>query len=280
MGSCPKSRMAFHSEAAALERMADVYGKGPERFDRVFKKMRKVGLPEVRRYCAPLQALFWMAQDGTVEELDSILQEYTLAGLLTLAWRLKDRHRGKVLRLSEKEYLEIIEAMNEEDRTRLRRVPLENRNEFIMDLYKSVPKFFPREALQIIEKALAVDTRWKDFDIVTARLNSPELVDYYERSRIRYRYEPGHGEDYGHVFRYNEGHCMMITAFTRYCLQKAGYKARSYIVTDSALSPGGYHHRACLFVVNGRKYIMDNGRGHQLGIVRFADYNYHGRRWS
>ena len=155
-----------------------------------------------------------------------------------------------------------------------------NRNEFVMGIYKIVSEFFPPVAQQIIEKALVVDTRWKDLDVVTDRLNSPELVDHYERSRIRYHYEPGHLDDYRHVFRYNEGHCMMITAFTRYCLHRAGYKARNYNVTDSDLSPGGYHHRACLFEVNGRKYIMDNGRGHPLGIVRFEDYEYHGHRWS
>jgi len=269
-----------HSEAAALERLAEVYRKDPERFDKVFEKMYKVGLPEVRKYCTPLQTLFWMAQDGNVEELDSILQTYTLSRLLTRAWYFKDRLRRKVLRLSEKDYQQIIEATKKEDRNTLRRVQPEQRNEFIVYMYKSVPEFFSREARQIIDKALVIDTRWEDFDVVTARLNSPELVDYYERARIRYHYETGMLENYGYVFRYNVGHCMMITAFTRYCLQKAGYKAVSYIVTDSEISAGGYNHRACLFEVNGRKYIMDNGRNHQLGIVRFEDYNYNGRRWS
>lgn len=119
---------------------------------------------------------------------------------------------------------------------------------------------------------------WDDFDTVVERLNAPQLIDYYERYIITYRYRPGHGDSLFEaktVFKNKSGHCAQITAFTVFCLRKAGYSAEKFIVDEPSLrSPDGNKHRVTLFKVNGREYIMDNGRrAPQFGIKRFQDYS-------
>lgn len=202
-------------EQVAMNQIIDLYSRDPLTFNKAFKQMYKVGLPEVRKYCTPLQALLWLAQDGKLGPTNNPIQNYTLKSLLDVAWD---------------------------------------------DLYSWT------------------DTaRWNDFHTVVYRLNSPELLDYYERRVISYKYEPGYGEDPGEawrVFKNKYGHCAQITAFTVYILQKAGYKAYRHLINHPALmSPKGNLHRVCLFIVNGKKYIMDNGRGHRpYGIIRFEEY--------
>lgn len=212
MGKLPEIQDGIsESESSALNRIADIYNTNPEHFDSVFKEMYKVGLPNVRRYCSPLQALFWMAEDGKLIDNKDILTDYSLGKLLGKAWIFKN-------------------------------------------------------------------PRWNTFSKVIGRLNAPELIDYYERSRFTYHYvksqRPEDDYDYYYVFKTNRGHCVQITAFTVYCLHKGGYKAREHHVD----SPSGRHlyHAVCLFEWNGKKYIMDNGRpdkSSRRGIIPFDEYN-------
>ena len=261
-------------EVAALKEVLRLYEMDPQTFDTAFQQMYKVGLPEVRKYCSPLQALFWLAKDGKSKELNSIVKEYSLYNLLSLSWSFGAKINGKVLSLSEEQIQEITHYLSENERACVERYQSEQKSKVISILYNREPKAFPREARNIIKSALKDDRRWNDFDTVIARLNAPELIDYYERQRIRYHYEPLHGEDFAeviYVFNNNRGHCAMITAFTVYCFTKAGYKASTHYVKD----PGGSKpHRVCIFEVAGKRYVMDNGRPRQLGIVPYDQYSY------
>ena len=203
------------TEQAAMNQIIELYRSDPLTFNRTFRQMYKVGLPEVRKYCTPLQALFWLSQDGELNATNNPIENYTLKSLLDVAW---------------------------------------------VDLFS------------------VTDTeRWNHFQTVVDRLNSPELLDYYERHVIQYKYEPGYGEgpeEARRVFKNKYGHCAQVTAFTVYILQRAGYKAYRHLIGHPALrSPKGNFHRVCLFTVNGSKYIMDNGRRRPFGIIRFEDYD-------
>lgn len=125
--------------------------------------------------------------------------------------------------------------------------------------------------------------RWKDFNIVTERLNAPELVNYYERRR--FIYSTGHGRNVtpSYVFKRNTGSCTPITVFTVHCLQKGGYKASKINVQKLNVQQPShrYGHVVCLFDVNGSKYIFDNGRPDKFlrrGIIPLEEYEmYHDR---
>lgn len=263
-------------EVSALDQLLHLYKMNPRAFDRTFKRMYKVGLPEVRAYCSPLQGLFWLAEDGKFKETASIVQDYSLHRLLESAWSFEDMVQGKILRLSEEQIQEITRYLDEKESAWLEKFPPEQKNKFISIRYAWEPNAFPKEAREIIKRALGDERRWHDFYTVISSLNAPELIDYYERKRIRYHYEPLHDEDFAevlYVFNNNRGHCAMITAFTVYCFKKAGYKVATHYVDD----PGGSKpHRICLFEVDGKKYIMDNGRPYPLGIIPYDQYRFSG----
>jgi hypothetical protein len=48
--------------------------------------MYRTGLPEVRNYCSPLQALFWLAQKGDSKKIEIIINNFSLGDLLSHAW--------------------------------------------------------------------------------------------------------------------------------------------------------------------------------------------------
>jgi len=125
--------------------------------------------------------------------------------------------------------------------------------------------------------------RWEDFNMVTERLNSPELVNYYERRR--FIYSTGHGRNVN-VFKRNTGSCTPTTVFTVYCLQKGGYKASKINVQKLNVQQPShcYGHVVSLFEVNGSKYILDNGRPDKFlrrGIIPLEEYEmYHDRLYA
>ena len=74
-------------EESALTRIIDLYKSNPAEFDKAFNKMYKVGLPEYRKYCSPLQALYWLAEDGLLVSEKDLITLYTLKKLLDKAWK-------------------------------------------------------------------------------------------------------------------------------------------------------------------------------------------------
>jgi hypothetical protein len=121
--------------------------------------------------------------------------------------------------------------------------------------------------------------RWSDYEVVTNRLNAPEIVDYYERVRFRYQSKRGKknaktGEP-KKIFSRNEGNCADTAVFSAYCLKKAGYK--TYVKNVHPSSRGW--HAVCFFEDNNTKYIIDNGRPDKFlrrGIVPAEEYKmYH-----
>jgi hypothetical protein len=266
-------------EISALNNIIELNRKYPDNFEDVFNLMYQVGIPEIRKYCSPLQALFWLAEEGNVISLNDIVIAYSLEKLLDRAWIFKPS-----MFKSKNELLEIIAGINNDAKKiiylmDLKYYDLAEMQAFLFIDYKNNPKMFSKNSRTKIEKGMAMGnlkSKWDNFDVVVERLNSPELLDYYERHVLRYKYQRGYGEGPAQakrVFKNKYGHCAQFTAFTVYILQKAGYEAHRYIAANPALkSPRGNYHRACLFMVKGKKYIMDNGRHIPIGIVRFEDY--------
>jgi len=265
------------NENYALEKLIKLYGENPNAFYKVFEEMYQIGNPGVRKYCSPLQALFWLAEDGKLDDAKDILKDYSPEKLLGTAWSFQPRP----ILFSEEQISMIIDNMKDK---RMQELFFKNKNDkeriqgIINFHYKHSPRIFEPKARVIIKEAKSEneDLRWEDFNLVTDRLNSPELLDYYERHVISYKYQSGYGEgpeEARRVFNNKFGHCAQVTAFTVYVLRKASYEARRYIVSDPMLkSPRGNYHRATLFIAKGKKYIMDNGRGYPKGIERFEDY--------
>ena len=115
--------------------------------------------------------------------------------------------------------------------------------------------------------------RWQDYEVVTDRLNAPELVNYYQRIRFVYKSKRatgrgGHGEP-KKIFGTNSGNCDDTAAFAAYCLKKAGYDT-----TVKNVHPTDWH-TVCVFKYNRNKFIIDNGRPDKFlrrGIIPEDEY--------
>ncbi|MGD8368416.1 MAG: hypothetical protein PVG78_12310 [Desulfobacterales bacterium] len=128
--------------------------------------------------------------------------------------------------------------------------------------------------------------RWNGFGEVTDRLNSPELIDFYESRSFSYKkIRLRTLDDYKNpriLFERKQGECWLFTAFSVYCLTKAGYEARAITVFHGNSSVP--NHVTCLYTdKDGKERILDNTLRayiHTSGIyekeVYLDNYPYYG----
>lgn len=279
LGKLPEIRDGLNSdEDRGLTNLARFVDRNPELAIAVFERMNRIGLPRVRPYCAPLQAVLWLAGQGPPAEIEDLFADYSLKKLLDKAWIFERKHVLTVDQLKQvldgyrnrAELDSYRELLSKKDYATAERF-------FLMDLKRN-QDWFGATAQNLLARALGSKRapEWRDFDQVMDRLNSPELIDYYERRRISYDYVGGHGdgfEEAKYVFANNKGHCAQITAFTLYALLRSGYKAERIIDHNPALtSIKGNPHRAVYFEADGRKYVMDNGRDQPRGILPYQEW--------
>ena len=72
------------NDAMALERISVFYNQNKKHFDSAFELMNDVGCENVRKYCTPLQALYWLALNDELKLID--ISNYTHINLLNQAW--------------------------------------------------------------------------------------------------------------------------------------------------------------------------------------------------
>jgi len=65
-----------------LKIINEIYLKTRSKFDAMFIEMNEVGFPHRRKYCTPLQALFWIVENGKIQKLYEIINSYSLEKLL------------------------------------------------------------------------------------------------------------------------------------------------------------------------------------------------------
>jgi hypothetical protein len=81
-------------EMATLETLMRVYDDNPDAFDRAFAQMYKVGIPEVRKYCSPLEAAYWIAQKNA-DSLKALIKKYNTEVFLANGWEFYDQAKWK-----------------------------------------------------------------------------------------------------------------------------------------------------------------------------------------
>jgi len=126
-------------------------------------------------------------------------------------------------------------------------------------LLRPNPLHYPIEIILNYAWNFTDQDRWSDFHLVTDRLNSPELLNFYEKKNFTYVFLRGAPENaIGNakwIFRLKRGACSDYTAFSVYCLQKAGYDATAIKVVSPRGNP---FHVVCEYKdKDGIEYIMD-----------------------
>jgi len=260
-----------NDERKALQRLSEIYAAQTSDFESAFAEMYKIGLPEHRKYCSPLQALLWIAMESSFSKEKNPIKPYALSNLLDEAWKFDPK-------LSPQMIQEIVPTIRDP----------EIRKDFEKDItnkYKHLdyrlrtrieyfPELFPDWVPQKL-KELKSDSPWSDYNEVLARLNSPELVDFYVKKQINYSYAreiPGYDSNRGdpyYVFKYKEGDCLYTSAFIVEALRRNGYSA--WIEKRSPARLVDSFHAVCAFEIQGKKYIIDDG-GIKAGIRRYDQY--------
>jgi hypothetical protein len=253
--------------SVAVDMFMILYGENPGLFNAMFKRMYRVGLPGVRRYCAPLQAFFWLVEDGQVDLVRHLLSRYSLENLLCVSWP-----SGKFYRAT------WPEGIIEKQAGSCSFSPIQFRSYLLLHSLDYVDFFLYRErenpgAFEFENDTLLYqvfvrnrEVRWRDFTIIADRLNAPELIDFYERHNLSYEYYLGSRKSNATVLISRKANCVDTTELTIYCLKRAGYRAESLIVSPEGRAPAD-SHQITKYYHKGQIFIMDNGRSNPVGIL-------------
>lgn len=264
-----------NNDTSAISLLCKIYNENGKLFDDFFKKIYNVGLPDVRKYCSPLQAVFWIAQKGDEKKVKNVIYNYSLKDLLSQAWKFDPPT------LTDDEIAEIIESISDNElKQRYQRDIKTSTNAQIQRLMqidlRSNRRAFSRKARKLLtRKKILKHPRWEDFTTVTERLNSPALINYYEQSQISWvfwRTLPSWPVSIRYVFNNGKGDCTGIADFTAFCLKRAGYEAYEWKIDP--MSPNDAHHSICVYYDGGIKYVMDSGHdvSYRKGIFLYDDY--------
>jgi len=273
LGKLPEIQDGMSAEEIeAIELFAHIYFDNSSRFDSMFSQMYDVGKPEIRKYNTPLQAYFWLLLDGKSVQASQFLVEYRLVDLLKASWmsanrehitywnwRLKENEKVKTSCTDQDLIAKIIE-FNEEN---------PHPNDYSIQLSKDHPEHFnyhfdetKYETYIFIHRE-----RWKNFDLVTDRLNSPELIDHYQKTNFVYDLDSSSkAQTARSMFKRKWGNCDAYSDFAVYCLSKAGYKARKIFVHQ--LPSGWWYHLTTVYKDEDGWYVLDNAWKDRVGGIK------------
>lgn len=95
----------------SLARFVDLLAKASTEEKENLRKFLNVGKPAIRRFCSPLQAIFWLLEKGEYDPSESPLK-YDLDTLLTKSWSLNYLERGEDTKRW-KDYGVVIDRLND-----------------------------------------------------------------------------------------------------------------------------------------------------------------------
>ena len=215
-----------NDENKALGKLVMLHNKSTSSFNKAFNEMYKTGLPDVRKYCSPLQAFFWLAEDGKIKLINEILESYSIDRLLYKAW--EQGIKGDYLEISSDKIHEIAKNISGKEGTYVPdNVSTDVLKKIIIYNYFENPRIFTKNHKELMLKALnnKFNNRWNDFDTVIDRLNAPELLDYYINKNFSYKKNWVNSHTPKNTFLHNWGDCDDLAVFGKYILRKAGYQA-------------------------------------------------------
>ena len=280
------------SSRLALHNLLEIYRFSPAGFDRLFDVLDKIGMPVVRKYCAPLQALFWMIQDekmsasgmlfglkiekltdekgncrpylvslleSTDEKVDSTGCDPhdTLGKVLHAAWH------GECFLMQSAHIHQIIRRIQTQSETEEYTLLVKRHDDlqlqsYIMDDFLRKRKIFDVNDWPQIETAVE-QSRWKRFYTVADRLNAPELVSYYINKYFSFRKNPSSGVYF--TFFDKKAQCTDAAYFATFMLQRAGYNTFMRSVKWDEDPWDGLHTGAGIILADGRYLLVSSYTG-------------------
>ena len=223
------------TDEKALNTIINLYKEIPIEFDAAFNQMFQTGKPEYRRFCTPLQALFWIAEaEKQVQNLKELIVNYSLKNLLAKSWSFKN-----TIILTADEVAEVIaEVIDPQRKADYISFHIERGDMFLCRIlqinYRNNHEFFTENGQEILKNVLEIaeinslknDRRWQNFNLVADRINSPELLDYYIKQNFDYMFNHGICCQSPRVtFNKKSGCCVCLALLGKAFLDRAGYNS-------------------------------------------------------
>jgi len=241
-------------EMLALENFLNFLSVSTDKEKAALGKILNIGKPEYRKFCSPLQALFWLAEKGELSKEKNPLENYSLEKLLDQAWAFEVEY-------TKEEAISIIK--NWKDKERASRLLNESKDDIkrLNSKVNDFKKYLKRSSFEdrsIFKKYKGLD-RWNDSNEVMDRLNSPELVEYwswrnfdFDKSKIGMtswitRVYPQAAE---FTIKTKKGICFDLAYLTYECLKRSGYDVIGLnVYYKGKNSEGSIMHSVCILKI-------------------------------
>lgn len=253
LGKIPELQTSIDDEKlAALTKLIEVYFAQPVQFDLAFNQVKKIGKVEIRRYNTPLQALFWLAEEDKIDEIEILIDSFSLNRLLDRAWVLNNTEYFHRWKWRTAQARKLYDSCKDESLKRqIEKYFKDNRGatDYIIALAEKNPESF-NHRMEMFDDALSAHRkRWTNFRAVSDRVNSPELIHYYIMGE--YSFEPNIHLPPKETFQKKYGSSASIAMLGALFLESAGYYTFLHYVRIDNSECASEHAGAGIILENG-----------------------------
>lgn len=264
----PEITSPLRDPSSAIKSFIKFYVKNKENIDKKFlKQIKDIEGPKAK-YNSLLQALYWMIEDGNVQDAKFALnnfdfQDYAdIKKFLNQSWGNKFTIVNKkriVLEQSKRKYI-INEIKGKKGVYVPAVTDVKILDKFILSNYENNRKIYSKKSKEIIKDAIdngMYQQRMGIFERVVDMLNHPYLVDIFEKEFFNpVLFESGSNYQTSSspksIFNKIGGNCDNFSTFTVACLKNAGYSAGTEWVKTVQ-----FNHFTSWFKNKGKYYIFD-----------------------
>ena len=267
LGKLPEfQRSIKDDDLSALKKLLSLYSTCQIDFDKFFDQIYFIGKPEIRRFNAPLQALFWLVKDEKLGDIDYIIRDFYLEDLLGKSWILlhtEHLHRWRWRSIQARKLFDSCRDENLKRKIEVFFYKNRGATDYIISLAEQHPDRFAHKFQSFNNDLLLQQKRWNNFKTVVDRINAPELVHYYIIKN--FNFEPNLFLKPEEIFFKKSGNSRALALLGELILKKNGYRTfiRNVEISDS---PCATEHSGSGIVLENGKYLLvvDFPKGKQI----------------
>ena len=267
LGKLPEfQRSIKDDDLSALKKLLSLYSTCQIDFDKFFDQIYFIGKPEIRRFNAPLQALFWLVKDEKLGDIDYIIRDFYLKDLLEKSWIMlhtEHLHRWRWRSIQARKLFDSCRDENLKRKIEVFFYKNRGATDYIISLAEQHPDRFAHKFQSFNNDLLLQQKRWNNFKTVVDRINAPELVHYYIIKN--FNFEPNLSLKSKKTFFKKSGNSRALALLGELLLKKNGYRTfiRNVEISDS---PCATKHSGSGIVLESGKYLLvvDFPKGKQI----------------
>jgi hypothetical protein len=267
LGKLPEFQQSIKDDDLdALKKLLSIYSTNQIDFDKFVDQIYYIGEPEIRRFNAPLQALFWLVKDEKLGDINYIIRDFCLKELLEKSWVLlhtEHLHRWRWRSIQARKLFDSCRDENLKRKIEVFFYKNRGATDYIISLAEQHPDGFAHKFQSFNNDLLLQQKRWNNFKTVADRVNAPELVHYYILRN--FNFAPNLPLKPEETFFKKSGDSHALALLGELFLKKNGYKTfiRNVRISESPCVTG---HSGSGIVLENGKYLLvvDFPKGKQI----------------